>query len=252
MYKRLLIPFLLVGQLMVLPGPVWGTNQSQPDYAREKRWAEEITPAILVGEAIYLKQQNGHAFLGILAEHENGDTAVVVAHGMGLHPDWGLIGVLRQRLYDFGYTTLSIQMPVLDAQADFDDYPAIFPDAVRRLRIAVKFLKQKGYKNIVLVSHSNGSRMSRIFMTSHPKAVTAWVAISLTREETFAGVKVPVFDVYGQYDLPHVLSAVRKRRVSFRWNPRSRQQRIAGAEHFFVGQEEPLIRAIRRYLDELR
>ena len=36
-----------------------------PDHAREKRWADEITPAILVGDAVYLAQKSGHKFLAI-------------------------------------------------------------------------------------------------------------------------------------------------------------------------------------------
>ncbi len=42
---------------------------------------------------------------------------VVVVHGLGVHPDWGLIGGLRTGLADAGYVTLSVQMPVLAATA---------------------------------------------------------------------------------------------------------------------------------------
>ena len=38
---------------------------AQPDYAREKRWADEITPGLVVGDAIYLTQKSGHKFLAI-------------------------------------------------------------------------------------------------------------------------------------------------------------------------------------------
>src|SRR5580765_2874984 len=40
----------------------------QPDYAREKRWADEITPGLVVGDAIYLQQKSGHKFLAIYTE----------------------------------------------------------------------------------------------------------------------------------------------------------------------------------------
>lgn len=223
-----------------------------PDYSREARWADEIIPAILVGEVVYLQQPNGHRFLGIHAEANNSQTCILLAHGMGLHPDWGFISLLRQRLNDFGYATLSIQMPVLEATAGFDDYPKIFPDAVQRLEVAVEFLKQKGYQHIVLASHSNGSRMSRIFMTGNPVNVNAWVAISLTRDETFMGIDAPVFDVYGENDLSHVLSSIKKRQDSFNGNSASRQLEIKGAGHFYVGQEEDLVIAIKDFLKDLK
>lgn len=42
---------------------------AQADYAREKRWADEITPAILVGDPLYLALPSGHKFLAIHAPH---------------------------------------------------------------------------------------------------------------------------------------------------------------------------------------
>ena len=53
---------------------------------------------------------------------------IVIVHGLGVHPDWGLIGGLRTGLADAGYVTLSVQMPVLAANATRDDYAA---DAAR-------------------------------------------------------------------------------------------------------------------------
>lgn len=228
-----------------------GTAHAAPDYDREKRWADEITPAIVIGDPVYLEQKNGHKFLGIYTEADKARMGLIVVHGMGLHPDWDMIGALRQRLPDFGYTTLSIQMPVLASDAQFDDYPKVFPDAADRLGVAVAFLKAKGYTRIAIVSHSNGSRMSRVFMSGNPPDVDAWAALSLTRGETFAGVKVPVFDLYGGNDLPHVLSATKKRKDSFS-NPASRQQSIPGADHFYVGHEEKMVEAVRLFLDGLK
>ena len=51
------------------------------DYEREKRWATEVETLLLV-------------------------------HGLGVHPDKRVIGILRVALSEMGYATLSIQMPV--------------------------------------------------------------------------------------------------------------------------------------------
>src|SRR5687768_5656452 len=79
---------------------------AQADYAREKRWADEITPAIIVGDAVQLELPGGRKFLGIYAPAKSGGPAVVVVHGLGVHPDWNLINALRSRLADQGYSTL--------------------------------------------------------------------------------------------------------------------------------------------------
>lgn len=222
-----------------------------PDYAREKRWADEVTLGIVVGDPVYLEQKNGHKFLGIYTAADEARMGVLVVHGMGLHPDWGMIGTLRQRLVDHGYTTLAIQMPVLAADAQFDAYPAVFPDAAERLGLAIAYLKGKGYRRIAIASHSNGSRMSRVYMSRNPPDVSAWAAVSLTRGDTFDGVKVPVLDLYGEKDLPHVLSAAVKRKASLK-NPASKQKVIPGADHFFAGHEEEMVEAVKDFLDDIK
>ena len=91
------------------------------DYAREKRWADEIVPAVVVGDPVWLQQSRGkdpaHKFLALYADAPNAKTAIVLVHGVGVHPDHGIIGALRVKLNDAGYTTLAIQMPVAGGEA---------------------------------------------------------------------------------------------------------------------------------------
>ena len=77
-----------------------------PDHAREKRWAAEVTPGLVVGDAITLTQADGHRFLALHTANASARAGVVVVHGMGVHPDWNLIGVLRTGLAEGGYATL--------------------------------------------------------------------------------------------------------------------------------------------------
>lgn len=244
----------LLGQkhktIMLITGMLLVTFQAfaAPDYMREQRWADEVIPGLIIGDPIYLTQKNQHKFLGILAESDQARMAIIVVHGMGLHPDWGMIGTLRQHLFDHGYTTLSIQMPILAADASYKAYPQLFPEAVERLQLAVYYLKQKGYQRIAIVSHSNGSRMSRVYMASNPTDVDAWAALSLTQGDSFTGINLPVLDLYGDNDLPHVLSSTIKRKNSFK-NKLSRQRVIADADHFFSDQEELMLRTVREFLD---
>src|SRR5947207_6043731 len=138
--------------------PLLAAAQQQPsDYAREKRWADEVLPSIVVGEAVWLEAPRTEKFLGIYTEAKNAKSAIILAHGLGLHPDYGLIGELRTRLADAGYTTLSIQMPILSAEAPPARYPVLFWEAGARFAAARPYLERKSYESIVLVSHSMGS-----------------------------------------------------------------------------------------------
>ena len=53
-------------------------GNNAPDYAREKRWAEEITPGLVVGDAVYLTQKSGHKFLAIYAGTSQARAAVIL------------------------------------------------------------------------------------------------------------------------------------------------------------------------------
>ncbi len=249
MRTRLIILLLLVS----LPAI------AEPDYAREQRWADEITPAIVVGDPLYLAQKNGHKFLGIYTEAANAKMGVVVVHGIGINPDWGMIGTLRQRLPDHGYATLSIQMPVLAANARAEAYAETFPDAVERIELAVAALQAKGYERIALVSHSMGSRMAYAYMKRNPADVDAWAALGMAAAADghepaliYIGIDAPVLDLYGSQDLPQVLEGAALRRASLAGNKASRQVVIAGSDHFYAGHEDEMVKAVVDFLDGLK
>mgnify|MGYP003339299715 CR=1 FL=1 len=154
------------------------TTPSGPDYAREKRWADEITPTLVVGDPVYIAQPGGHRFLALYTEAKPSRAAVIVVHGLGIHPDWALIGALRSDLPDAGYTTLSVQMPVLAADALAESYGELSGDASERLAVATAFLRTKGYRKIALVSHSMGARMVNHYLVNGGAGdIDAWVAL---------------------------------------------------------------------------
>lgn len=237
-----------IALLLMVTSPAFATS----DYAREQRLADEITPTVVVGDAIHLEQQNKHRFLALYTKAPNATMGVVIAHGLGINPDWGLIGRLRQRLADQGYTTLSIQMPVLGNNAKSEAYAATFPEAVERLQLAVAYLKGKGYKKIALVSHSMGSRMSYAYMKTNPVDVDAWVAMGLPEINSFKGIKAPILDLYGAKDFATVLSGAAKRKASLKGNTASRQEVIPGADHFYTDQENEMVKAVKDYLDGVK
>ena len=224
---------------------------AQADYAREKRWADEITPAILVGDPVYLTLKSGRKFLAIHAPNPKAAAGVIVVHGRGVHPDAGLINPLRSQLSEQGYATLSVQMPVLAAEVPGELYPPLFPEAAERLRAAVAFLRARGMKKVAIVSHSMGSRMANYFLNHAGEArVDAWVAIGILGEYTEPGtLKAPVLDLYGEHDYPAVLANAAKRADALRKVRRSGQVQVAGADHFFAGMENELVRRVRQFLD---
>lgn len=237
---------LLIAVLTLLAA---ATAFAQADYAREKRWADEITPGLVVGDAVYLTQRSDHKFLALHTEAAQPRAAAIVVHGLGVHPDWSLIGVLRSQLADHGYTTLSVQMPVLSATAKGEEYAPLFPEAAERLGAAVAFLRGKGHRKIAIVSHSMGSRMANFYLARSP-GLDAWVAVGLLGAYIEpAKLKLPVLDLFGERDFPDVLKMADARAAVLSRIKGSAQVQVAGADHFFAGQEAELVKQTRQFLD---
>lgn len=219
------------------------------DYAREKKWADEVVPGLVVGDAVYLQTPRGHhKFLALFTPVE-GHRAAIIVHGMGIHPDWGMIGTLRTELADRGFATLSIQMPVLAADAQSAAYQPTFPEAAERIAQAVDFLKAKGYTQLAIVSHSMGSRMSHAYLLGKPDgAVKSWASLGLQQDD-YAKLKLPVLDLYGDNDLPPVLMGAGKRKQSLAAG-HSRQVVIHHADHFYTGHEGEMVETVAAFLND--
>jgi len=223
-----------------------------PDYVREKKWDDEISPGIVVGDPMYLTQKNGHKFLGIYTEAANAKMGVVVLHGTGIHPDWGLISTLRQRLPDHGYATLSIQLPILAVDAKDEAYEPLIPEAVERLKLAVAWLRSKGYQKVAIVSHSFGGRVAIPFVKGEPNAVSALASLGVGSNMNYDGVKVPVLDLMGGDDFPNVVSNAARRKASLKGNAASKQVVIPHTNHFYADQEPAMVKAVTDFLDGLK
>mgnify|MGYP006350120995 FL=1 len=219
------------------------------DYAREKKWADEVVPGLVVGDPVYLQTPRGHhKFLTLFTPVRDTRKAAIVVHGMGIHPDWGLIGTLRTELADRGFATLSIQMPVLAADAKSDVYPPTFPEAAERIGEAVAFLKAKGYDQLAIVSHSMGSLMGQVYLAGTPDpAVKSWASLG-TPAEDYQALKLPILDLYGENDLAPMLVNAQKRKLSLT-AAASRQVVIPRADHLFSGHEGAMVTTVADFLN---
>jgi len=232
--------------LAVSFGPAFGQ-----DYAKEKRWADDILGTLVVGDAVWLQQKNGHRFLALFTEAKNAKGTVIIAHGRGWSPDFELYGTLRTRLAEAGYSTLSIQLPVLPSTAILGLYVPLYPDARERFQLAVDFLKAKGHRNIGIVSHSLGATMANQYLIrTEDTTVKAWVFIGILQglEEMYR-IKIPVLDVFGSDDWTVTMWGAPEREKQIMKNPASAQVMVPGAKHFFEDRESELVKIVAGFLD---
>jgi triacylglycerol esterase/lipase EstA (alpha/beta hydrolase family) len=230
------------------------------DIEKEKRWADQIVDALVDGEAVWLSAGD-HKFLGIYTPAEDGDTSrgAIIVHGIGAHPDWPqVVHPLRTRLPALGWSTLSLQMPILGNDAEDGAYASIIDEAISRLDAGVRFLREQGIKHIVVIAHSMGSTMASYYLSTGKRDVEGFVAIGMPEGIRNSAIdnavmiqktELPVFDLYGSNDLDTVLAGVPKRsEVKGNTGGQYTSQRVEGANHFFQGQDDALVEVTQTWL----
>jgi len=228
--------------------------EAQPaiDYEREERWAQEVVPSVVVGDAVWLATPARARVLAILttppADAKGG---VIIIHGLGLHPDFGMIGGVRSYLADAGYVTLSVQMPVLAAGASRGDYAVALPAAAERIGEAIAFMRMKGIAKIAIVSHSMGATMANAYLAQPDAAkIDAWVPIGMLVD--FATPpREPVRDIVAENELIEVVAAVPVRAKRLPRDACSGRVTIAGTDHYFENRQKELAAAIAAFLDRV-
>ncbi len=181
-------------------------------------------------------------------------------HGTGVHPNWQqVIQPLRVGLAEQGWNTLSIQMPVLPNEAEYTEYAPLYDEVPPRIDAAIKYLADKGIKQVYLVGHSQGSAMGAFYLRKAPPAVAGFVAIGMSvfdndpRMNTLTSlqtIRMPILDLYGKDDLEGIVKSTgdRAKAASKASNTRYQQKMING-NHFFDGEEEALLDTVLNWLN---
>lgn len=234
------------------------------DLQREERMAEEIVDVILDGDAVMLTANN-HEFLTIYTEAEEAKGVAIILHGRGFHPDWqDAINPLRVGLVESGWSTLSVQMPVLEKQAKYYDYVPLFPEATVRIEAAIAYARmQMKDSKVVLIAHSCGAHMAMAWVDVESfESIDAYVGIGMGATDykqpmrhsfPLDKLKVPVFDVYAENDYPAVIKMAdeRLRMITEAGNKKSAQAVINDSDHYYVDRGDELTLIISQWLENL-
>jgi acetyl esterase/lipase len=230
-------------------GPIAAWGQ---DYERESRWEKSTLATLDFGEPVHLVQAGGHRFLGLWQPAAKPRGAVLVVHGRGWAPDFELYGALRTQIAESGWSTLSIQMPVLAGTAKLGDYVDIYPDAIERIKLAVDWLRAKGFDRVAIVSHSLGATMANQYLIrASDGKVGAWVFLSILNglEDMFR-LRIPVLDLYADGDWEVIRVGADERRKQIERIRGSRQVMVHHSDHFYEGLRPEVVRIVVDFLDQ--
>ena len=238
----------------LLLAPAVHAQKNMLDLERERSWAAEIEGSIVVGNPVYLEVKGQQPFLNIYTKVPGAKVAVIVLHGLRRHPDWNLIGSLRVGLADAGYTTFSMQLPVLTAGAKFEHYVPYYPDAAERVKAGVEFLRQEGFEKIAIVSHSIASRIANWYLWHNEGApIAAWASVGIVAGiyDWIDAIPCPLLDLYAEKDFQDVLWQAYRRKAQVEQIKGGRQVVAPGTDHFFEGNEDALVDYVRQFFDEV-
>lgn len=251
----------LMAPLLLADAVVW-------DVPKEKAVADKLSHDLAYGRILWLGAGTGNEFPVLFTRavpESHSTTAVVLVHGMGGHPDWPeVISPLRKLLADEGWTTLSVQMPVLPAETPVSDYGKTIDESQKRLSTAIDYLMDYGYEKVVLAGYGFGAAVAAVFLQSDENhEVHAFAGISMLARkyldpaiDLYASLEVlelPVLDIYGSDDLKTIINSADERRVAARRNGHGndyKQVVIWNADHYFTGKEHELSSQIILWLDE--
>lgn len=250
-------------RLLVISLLTFTYNVHASDLAKEKRWAEQTVDAIIDGDAVWLNDGKSN-FLSIYTEaEEEKDRSVIVMHGTGIHPNWSqVVQPLRVGLTEHNWNTLSIQMPILANDAEYSEYAPLYDEVAPRIDAAIKHLKDKGSKTIVLIGHSQGAAMAAYYLSITKQDIKGFAAIgmaALSNDARMDGIKslekikLPVLDLYGDNDLDAVMVSIDERATAAKkaGNNNYTQIEIAGSNHFFDEKEDELVETVANWLEKL-
>ncbi len=236
----------------------------QGDLERERRLRDEIVDMIFDGEAITLSTADLD-FLGILTEADSAKAGVIILHGRGFHPDWQeVVNPLRVGLVEHGWTTLSLQMPVLEKDATYYDYVPLFDAAIPRIEAGIAYLRELGLEKMILIAHSCGVHMAMHWIdVKGSDEIDAYIGLGMGATDyrqymakpfPLDKISVPVFDLYGENDFPavHKMAPDRSGMIKQAGNPHSAQKMLAGADHYFTDSGEALLTEVSGWLAGLK
>lgn len=175
----------------------------------EQRLIEQLSRQLAQGEVASL-QVGDHKVFAIFSETITGSAqgGAILLHDNGAHANWpAVIEPLRKGLPQFGWSTLSLQLPLVSGET-LVGYSAALSEIFSRIKAATDFLHAKGITNIVIIGDGMGAIAAAAYAASADAAqIKAFVGINVgyfkgadAKIDTLALIEkitMPMLDIFG-------------------------------------------------------
>jgi len=259
------------------------------NYLYEFEFSEALKKQIPDKQFVWLDTGTKRDTLSLLIKSQSPKAkgAVIILPEIGHHPDWpNVIHDLRYKLAQYGWATLSVQMPVDVNLNNKQAYEDVYQTVKDRTIAAIKYIQANSPDFIVLLGRGKSANFAIRYIAETQnleqatQAAHALVFISafdskhLKISDYMKSIATPMLDIYAEKDHQNVLESATARNVAARFaaklksdpqnltssnkvqqlilnktgNLRYRQIVIPGANALFTAQSDALIKAIRGWL----
>tara|TARA_B100000586_G_C20037311_1_gene395991 strand:- start:81 stop:881 length:801 start_codon:yes stop_codon:yes gene_type:complete len=236
------------------------SSEILPDYNREQNISSQFLHDIFDGELISLSTTLNESFKIVEYKSNNNKQAVLLFHGRGLHPnEHRIMQPLRIALYNEGYNTYSIQLPVLPKGKTYYDYFEIFKYSDERINSSLEYIASSN-KSVFIIAHSCGVHMLMSWLESNNFDNIAGLILigsepldlgqKLLRKYPYNKIKVPILDIYGENDYPSITknATARFKMIKQQQNNKSNQVSVPNSDHYHTDNANELLKVVKTWL----
>ncbi|MCG8324679.1 MAG: alpha/beta hydrolase family protein [Thiotrichales bacterium] len=238
------------------------------DSSRELLIRDRLQERVKVGTPVLLTSGDKE-FLVIHTEQMTSEPlgVVLLLHSLGAHPDWPIvISPLRKSLPQRGWSTVSIQLPVLPPEDSISDYGETLNEAHRRIDSTLAWLAEQKLEPVVIIGYSFGAATGFQYAARNGTGKPALIGMAgisplaqpflrpkLKLMDEIENIKIPVLDIHGSRDYPEIIDQAPDRRLAGRKgdNPWYQQIEVEGADHNYSGLTTVLSKRISGWLKKL-
>jgi len=259
------------------------------NYLYEFEFSEALKKQLPSKQFVWLDTGGKRNTLSLLIKSQSlkARGAVIILPEIGHHPDWpNVIHDLRYKLAQYGWATLSVQMPIDVDLSTKQSQEDVYQTVKSRTIAAIKYIQANAPDYVVLLGRGKSANFAIRYIAETQnleqatQAAHALVFISafdsdhLKTSDYMKSIATPMLDIFAEKDHQHVLQSATARNVAARFaaklksepqnltsshkvqqlilnktgNLRYRQIVIPGADTLFTAQSDVLIKAIRGWL----
>ena len=161
------------------------TEQSGPAPVttnRESEISQQLEAVLMTGEALWLGEAE-QRFLALFEEstEDNIYGAVILLHDLGGNADLPqLISAMRKTLPKKGWHTLSLQLPIVNADEEKNVYLERLEVIQQRITAGITVLQQKNITEIAIIGHGLGAAAGLLYVSNNQQSpIKSIVGISI-------------------------------------------------------------------------